>query len=97
MSYMDRSITIRIPEVLAAKIDRLAAVDGMTTSELVRQALRVYISSVMQNAFETVSREVAPALKAEGVTAETAESWYKAQRKKKGKSLQATGVNCASS
>jgi len=82
MCYMERSLHVRLPEVLAAKLDRFAEAEGMTQSELVRQALRSYFASAVKEAAETVSREVQPKLAAAGIDEGKAADWYKRERGK---------------
>lgn len=95
MCYVERSLHVRLPEVLASKMDRFAEAEGMTQSELVRQALRFYFGQVTKEAAETVSREVRPKLAASGVDEHKAEDWYKRGRpkRKQRKPLRA-GANC---
>lgn len=80
---MERSITIRLPEVLAAKVDRLAQAEGMTQSELVRQALRLYLSHTFREIADGIAREIRPQLDAEGVTEDNVAARYKQERKRK--------------
>lgn len=96
MCYMERTLHVRLPEVLAAKVDRFAEAEGMTQSELVRQALRSYLAQAVREAAETVSREVQPKLAAVGIEENKAEGWYKRERRKgrNPKHVEA-GVNCA--
>lgn len=96
LCYMERSLHVRLPEVLAAKVDRFAEAEGMTQSELVRQALRSYFASTLREATEAVSREIQPKLAAAGIDEDKASDWYKRERRKRkpGKPLGA-GANCA--
>lgn len=94
--YMERSLHVRLPEVLAAKLDRFAEAEGMTQSELVRQALRSYFAQTVKEAAETVSGEIRPKLAAAGIDEHKAEAWYKRERRKNKhpKHVEA-GANCA--
>jgi Arc/MetJ-type ribon-helix-helix transcriptional regulator len=76
-----RILSVQISEVLAAKIDRVAEREGMTQSELVRNALRLYLSQVFREAADAISHEVRPPLEAENVTEANVTTWYKRQRK----------------
>lgn len=40
---MDAQITVRLPEELADRLDRLAAERGVRRSQLVREAIRAYL------------------------------------------------------
>lgn len=94
---MERSIHVRLPEVMAAKMDRYAKAEGMTQSELVRQALRVFFAASVQDAAQTISQNLAASMRDEGVTEETATSWYKQEAKKRGRKPAQSGgrANCA--
>jgi hypothetical protein len=83
MCYMERSLHVRLPEVLAAKLDRFAEAEGMTQSELVRQALRFYFANTVKAATETVSREIQPKLPTDGIDEDKAGDWYKLERGKR--------------
>ncbi len=76
--YMERALNVRVPEVLAGKVDRLAKSEGMTQSEFVR-AFREYIGKLMRESAKTIAREMRPMLDAEGVTEENVADWYKKQ------------------
>lgn len=82
MYYMERALNVRVPEVLAGKVDRLAKAEGMTQSEFVRAALREYIAKLMHESAATITSEVRPLLEAEGVTEENVVAWYKKQVRK---------------
>ncbi len=97
MCYVERSLHVRLPEVLAAKLDRFAEAEGMTQSELVRQALRSYFASAIRDATAAVSREVQPKLAAIGVDEDNAARWYKGERRKRKESGRLeTGANARS-
>lgn len=76
-----RVVHVQLPVVLADKLDRLAASDGATTSEIVRQALRQYLSARFEQAANDVSRIIRPLLEADGVNEDNVEQWYKKTRK----------------
>jgi metal-responsive CopG/Arc/MetJ family transcriptional regulator len=82
MCYVERSLHVRLPEVLAAKLDRFVEAQGMTQSELVRLALRSYFASTVNVAAETISREIQRKLAAAGVNENNVEEWYKSERRK---------------
>ncbi len=82
MYYVERAINVRVPEALAAKVDRLAKTEGMTQSEFVRAALREYIAKLMRESADTIARELRPMLDAEGVTQENVAEWYRKQVRK---------------
>jgi predicted transcriptional regulator len=96
LCYMERSLHVRLPEVLAAKLDRFAEAEGMTQSELVRQALRAYLAASVRDSATAISHEIRPKLESEGVTEENAIAWYKKNRTaaKRSKTMR-PGANCA--
>lgn len=96
MCYMERSLHVRLPEVLAAKLDRFAENEGMTQSELVRQALRSYFAMTLRETTEAVSRKIQPKLAAAGIDEVKAADWYKRERKRrKPRKPLGAGTNCA--
>ena len=88
---MERTIQVRLPDVLARKLDRFSKAEGMNNSELVRQALRFYFAQNYERALREGAQDLRPGLDRLGVTAESAEHWYKKQRKK---TKELTGAGC---
>lgn len=80
---MDRILTVRIPDVLLGKMERVAAAEGMTQSELIRAAMRMYFANMLREDVAAISAVVRPQLEAEGITQDNVEEWYKQERKKK--------------
>ena len=61
---MRESISISLPEELRAELDRLTEAQGVTRSDLVREALREYLFT---QRFRALRQELMPYAEAQGV------------------------------
>jgi metal-responsive CopG/Arc/MetJ family transcriptional regulator len=58
------SVTISLPEELKAELDRLTATDGVSRSDVVREALREYL---FDRQLQELRRKMIPYAEAQGV------------------------------
>lgn len=61
---MHESISIDLPEELRCELDRLAAVEGISRGDVVREALREHLFT---RRFRTLRHELSPYAEAQGV------------------------------
>ena len=61
---MRESISISLPEEIKAELDRVTSAEGISRSDLVREALREYLFSRRLRAFR---RELMPYAEAQGI------------------------------
>ncbi len=70
MARSTKVLSVSVPERLAEELERLAAEEGVSKSELVRLMARAYRREKSEEEFLRLQRELAPRARAAGVETE---------------------------
>lgn len=70
MARSTKVLSVSVPEWLAEELDRLAAEEGVSKSELVRLMARAFRKEKSEEEFLRLQRELAPRARAAGVGTE---------------------------
>lgn len=70
MARSTKVLSVSVPERLAEELERLAAEEGVSKSELVRLMARAYRREKSEEEFLRLQRELAPRARAAGVRTE---------------------------